>query len=65
MEILIRPAFQEELRLGKDGLPVAEGEGHGIGLASVMNTVKRYSGSMSISTEESTFSVNIILYCDR
>ncbi len=36
----------------------------GIGLTSVMNTVKRFDGSMSIKCENNIFSVDIILYCD-
>ncbi len=36
----------------------------GIGLTSVMNTVKRFDGSMSIKCENNIFSVDIILHCN-
>jgi sensor histidine kinase regulating citrate/malate metabolism len=55
------------MSLDKDGLPISESEsdeGHGIGLISISNTVKRYGGSMNINTEDNTFSVDIILYCN-
>ena len=56
--------FSEKIELGKDGLPLPVKKGHGTGLISVMNTVKRYSGTMNISTEKNVFSVDIILYCN-
>ena len=36
--------------------------GQGIGLISVRNTVEHYGGTMNITTENETFSVDIILY---
>ena len=48
----------------KNGLPQSQREGHGIGLMSVMNTVKRYEGSMNIKTEKNIFSVDIVLHCN-
>ena len=60
--ISIDNPYTGTLTFGKNGLPVAEGEGHGIGLVSVMNTVNRYGGSMDITAEGGTFSVDIILY---
>ena len=56
--------FSGKIELGKDGLPISSEEGHGTGLISVMNTVKRYGGTMDISAENGIFSVNIILYCN-
>ena len=38
--------------------------GQGIGLISVRNTVEHYGGTMNITTENETFSVDIILYCN-
>ncbi|MBQ7221309.1 MAG: GHKL domain-containing protein [Synergistaceae bacterium] len=55
--------FSGKITTGKDGLPVSQAEGHGIGLASVMNTVKRYNGTMEIRTEGGIFTADIILYC--
>ena len=56
--------FSGKIELGKDGLPISSEEGHGTGLISVMNTVKRYGGTMDITAENGIFSVNIILYCN-
>lgn len=57
--------FEDAVRFGDDGLPLSEhGEGHGIGLASVRNIVNLYGGSMNITAEGNTFSVDIILYCN-
>ena len=50
------------IAFGKNGLPISGEDGHGIGLVSVMNTVNRYGGSMNITAEGGTFSVDIILY---
>ena len=56
--------YEGTITFGKNGLPVSQCEGHGLGLNSVSNTVKRYGGSMNINTENETFSVDIILYCN-
>ena len=57
--------YDGTINFGDNGLPVSSsGERHGLGLNSVSNTVKRYGGSMNINTEENTFSVDIILYCN-
>ncbi|MBR0035561.1 MAG: GHKL domain-containing protein, partial [Synergistaceae bacterium] len=37
--------FSGRMTFGKNGLPLSDREGHGIGLASVWNTVKRYDGT--------------------
>ena len=50
--------YSGSITLNKNGLP----EHHGMGLISVMNTVNHYGGSMSISTGNNIFSVDIILY---
>ncbi|MBQ7214853.1 MAG: GHKL domain-containing protein [Synergistaceae bacterium] len=55
---------KEAKSFGKNGLPVSPKAGHGIGLASVMNTVERYGGSMNITAEGNVFSVDIILYSE-
>ena len=57
--------FAGRISFGKNGLPHSEREGHGIGLASVMNTVKRYEGSMEVKAKDGVFSVDIVLYCIR
>ena len=48
----------------RNGLPLSSREGHGIGLRSVLNTVRRYSGSMNVRAEGSVFSVEILLYTE-
>ncbi len=45
----------------KNGLPKATENNHGIGLKSIMNTVKLYQGSMSIETKNGCFDVGILL----
>ena len=54
--------YEGKINLGKDGLPVSEQPGHGIGLISVANIVNRYGGSLNINTENQIFSVDIILF---
>ena len=57
--------FSGAITLGKNGLPVSDSvneDEHGIGLMSVMNTVKRHDGSMNITTEGNVFSVDVVLY---
>lgn len=57
--------FSGEIKFRRNGLPRSYREGHGIGLVSVMNTVKRYNGTMEITAEKNIFSVDIVLYCNR
>ena len=54
--------YEGEITLGKNGLPVSEQPGHGIGLISVANIVNRYGGSLNINAENQIFSVDIILF---
>ncbi len=51
-----------DVKFGRDGLPRARRIGHGVGLASVAATVRRYNGTMSIHAERGVFSVDIVLY---
>ena len=60
--ISIDNPFAGKITFGKNGLPISVKAGHGIGLASVMNTVERYNGSMNITADSNIFSVDIILY---
>ena len=62
--ISIDNPYDGVIAFGKNGLPAASEEGHGIGLLSVMNTVNRYGGSMNITAEGNVFSVDIILYSE-
>ena len=40
----------------------ADKENHGMGLCSVKNAVCKYNGAMNISTDNSMFKVQILLY---
>lgn len=55
--------YAGKIVIGENGLPVSVSEGHGIGLASVMNTVRRYGGTMNMTAERGIFSADIVLYC--
>ena len=57
--------FNGKIKFGKNNLPRSERTGHGIGLISVLNTAKRYEGSMNIKTDKNIFSVDIILHCNN
>jgi len=61
--ISIDNPFEGELKFNRSGLPVSKREGHGLGLISVSNIVKRYGGSFKIKTEKNIFRADIILYC--
>lgn len=63
--ISIDNPFMGKIKTGRNGLPLSDSEGHGIGLMSVLNTVKRYRGTMNITEENKIFSVNIILQCNN
>ena len=60
--ISIFNAYKGKLKLDKKGLPIADKDGHGIGLRSVHNIVKRYKGSMEIETHNGIFNVSILMY---
>lgn len=53
--------FRGKIQFRRNGLPHSDREGHGIGLVSVMNTVKRYDGTMNVTAEKNIFSVDIVL----
>ena len=62
--ISIDNPFSGKIKFGRNGLPRSEREGHGIGLVSVMNTVKRYDGTMKVTADRNIFSVDIVLHCN-
>ncbi len=62
--ISIDNPFSGKIKFGRNGLPKSERGGHGIGLTSVLDTVKRYDGSMNITTENKIFTVDIVLHCN-
>ena len=61
--ISVSNPYAGRVRLGKSGLPVAVKLGHGLGLTSVSNIVKRCRGTLDIKTENGVFSVDILMYC--
>lgn len=60
--ISIYNAYHGRVELDKNGFPVTNRDGHGIGLRSVKNIVKRYKGSMVIETHNGIFNVSILMY---
>ena len=54
--------FSGKMKFGRNGLPRSDREGHGIGLVSVLNTVKHYDGSMNVRAKKNIFSVDIVLH---
>ena len=56
--------FSGKMKFKRNGLPRSSREGHGIGLVSVLNTVKRYDGTMKVTAEKNMFSVDIVLHCN-
>lgn len=61
--ITVRNTFGGRLNLGHNGLPVStKGEaGHGFGLLSIQETVRRYDGWMGVECKESQFTLRLIL----
>ncbi len=62
LTICVDNPYEGSVKLGRDGLPRVKRLGHGVGLASVSATVRRYNGTMAIRTEGGLFSVDIVLY---
>jgi signal transduction histidine kinase len=54
--------YTGKVRFNREHLPISLEPGHGIGMPSVAATVKRYNGTMDITTKDGIFSVNIMLY---
>ena len=48
--------------LDKNGVPVSDKPGHGIGLRSVGKIVEKYGGTMEIETHNQMFKVSILMY---
>lgn len=60
--ISVTNPYAGSVRIGRSGLPVVRSRNHGIGLQSVQALVKKYNGSMDLSTDDGIFAVNILLY---
>lgn len=55
--------FNSDLKYSSDGMPVttkADRENHGFGLKSIKYIAEKYSGSVSVKTEDEIFNLNII-----
>ena len=63
--MMIRNPFTGTIVFGKDNLPVAPTENHGIGMRSIKNTVDRYNGKMLAYVENGLFEVDIIMYTTK
>ena len=60
--LTVENPFAGEVLVDESGLPTSEAPDHGIGLASVRDTVKRYHGEMDVRTTNNIFSVDILMY---
>lgn len=65
--IEIKNSFSGELHKSQNGLLTTKTkkEGHGIGLSSVEQVVKKYNGLLKTGTQDRYFYVNILLYCSQ
>ena len=60
--IAVQNSFAEPVKLGADGIPVANQADHGIGSASVAAISNKYDGSFNVSAENDTFTASVLLY---
>ncbi len=61
MIIHITNPYKGNISLDENDLPIIEGDNHGIGLRSVLNTVEHYNGYMTINTKNNIFEVSIMI----
>ena len=57
----VENGYVGDILFDRNGLPTSRKKGHGIGLASVAATVKRYNGTLSVTAKDGVFGVNILL----
>ena len=57
----VENGYVGDVLFDRNGLPTSHKKGHGIGLASVAATVKRYNGTLSVTAKDGVFGVNILL----
>ena len=60
--LTVKNPYEGTIKLNKKGLPKSDRPDHGIGLTSVKAVVNRYNGALDISTEDSIFTVGVLLY---
>ena len=61
MIVHITNPYKGNILLDENDLPIIEGDNHGIGLRSVLNTVKHYNGYMTINIQNNIFEVSIMI----
>lgn len=59
--ISVTNPYEGAIEFDKRGLPKSAETDHGIGLKSIMNTVKRYGGNMSLEAKDGIFEVGILM----
>ena len=57
----VENGYVGEIDFAPNGLPTSHKKDHGVGLASVAATVKRYNGTLSIAAKDGVFSAHILL----
>ena len=60
--INVENPYTGKIRLRSNGLPAVRRKNHGIGLASVAATVKKYDGTMNLDVSGGLFRVSILMY---
>lgn len=60
--LTVKNPYSGTIKLGTNGLPKSNREGHGVGMSSVEAAVHRYNGVLNITTDDNLFSVNVLLY---
>jgi sensor histidine kinase regulating citrate/malate metabolism len=60
--LTVKNPYEGTIKLNKKGLPKSDRPDHGIGLTSVKAVVNRYNGALDISTDDSLFTVGVLLY---
>lgn len=58
----VKNPYDGVITFDRQGLPLSAREGHGTGLKSVRNTVRKYHGSLDIGTEGNVFSAAVLMY---
>ena len=60
--LTVKNPYKGYIELNKKGLPKTDRTGHGIGLTSVKAVINRYNGALDISTDDSMFTVGVLIF---
>ena len=60
--IIVQNPFEDPIIFGRDGLPVTDTPGHGVGFSSVAATAEHYHGGIDAHVENDVFSCGVVLY---